>query len=80
MRRMPGMLITDSRGVLDAASKSDSPRVGLRSARSGEEPRAVEDNNSRYNVSLLWVNGLAMLSDSLATAGHPARHVMREFL
>ncbi|CAK0810363.1 unnamed protein product, partial [Prorocentrum cordatum] len=74
------MLITDSRGIYDAILKSESPQLGMRSFRSGEEARGIKEQILRTDVSFRWVNGLAMLADSLTKPGYPARHVMEEFL
>ena len=65
------MLITDSKGVFDTASKSESPQLGLRRSRSGKEARASKENTLRADVSLRWVTALAMLAGSLAKAGYP---------
>ncbi|CAK0795828.1 unnamed protein product [Prorocentrum cordatum] len=77
---VPGMLITDSRGMYDAILKSESPQLGMRSFRSGGEARGIKEQILRTGVSFRWVNGLAMLADSLTKPGYPARHVMEEFL
>ncbi|CAK0886214.1 unnamed protein product [Prorocentrum cordatum] len=80
VKTVPGMLITDSRGIYDAILKSESPQLGMRSFKSGEEARGIELQILRTDVSFRWVNGLAMLADSLTKPGYLARHVMEEFL
>ena len=37
VRQVGGMLITDSRGIFDALTRSESPQLRLRSSRTGEE-------------------------------------------
>ncbi|CAK0897474.1 unnamed protein product [Prorocentrum cordatum] len=80
VKTVPGMLITDSRGIYDAILKSESPQLGMRRFRSGEEARGIKEQILRTDVSFRWVNGLAMLTDSLTKPEYPARHVMEEFL
>eukprot|EP00959_Pyramimonas_sp_CCMP1952_P338528 7089581-Pyramimonas_sp.AAC.1 len=75
VKTVPGMLITDSRGIYDAILKSESPQLGMRSFRSGEGARGIKEHILRTDVSFRWVTGLAM-SDSLTKPGYPARHVM----
>eukprot|EP00959_Pyramimonas_sp_CCMP1952_P356892 7473170-Pyramimonas_sp.AAC.1 len=60
--------------------KSESPQLGMRSFRSGEEARGINEQILRTDVSFRWVNGLAMLADSLTKPGYPARHVMEYVL
>ncbi|CAK0842079.1 unnamed protein product, partial [Prorocentrum cordatum] len=42
VKTVPGMLITDSRGIYDAILKSESPQLGMRSFRPGEEARGIK--------------------------------------
>ena len=80
VREVPGMLITDSRGIFDAISRSEPPQLGLRSSRTGEEARAIKEQFARTCVSFRWVNTLAMLADIMTKPGYPARHVLEDFL
>ena len=79
VRRKPSMKITDSSSMFDAITKSESPPLGLRSARSGEA-RATKGNISRSSVPLRSVHDLAMLANSQNKSGYPAGHVMGECL
>ena len=43
VRQVGGMLTTDSRGIFDALTRSESPQLRLRSARTGEEARGIKE-------------------------------------
>ena len=77
---VPAMLVTDSRGIFDALMRHESPQLRLRSNRSGEEARGIKEQCEATDVLVRWVNGLAMLGDSLTKAGYPSRHIMENFL
>ena len=75
VRQVGSMLITDSRGLFDALTRSESPQLRLRSSRTGEKEQcAVSD------ARIHWVNTSTMLADSLTKTGYPARAVMESFL
>ena len=76
VRQVGGMLITDSRGIFDALTRSQSPQLRLRSSRTGEEARGIKEQRARIH----WVNTLTMLADSLTKPGYPARAVTESFL
>ena len=79
VRQAEGMLITDSRGIFDALTRSESPQLRLRSSRTGEETRGIKEQCA-VNARIHWVNTLTMLADSLTKPGYPARAVMESFL
>ena len=62
VRQVGGMLITDSRGVFDALTSSESPQLRLRSSRTGEEARgikeqcAVSDARTRSTPRRCWLS------------------------
>ena len=43
VRQVGGMLITDSRGIFDALTRSESPQLRHRSSRTGEEARVIKE-------------------------------------
>ena len=43
VRQVGDMLITDSRGMFDALTRSESPQLRLRSSRTGEEARGIKE-------------------------------------
>ena len=73
VRQVGGMLITDSRGIFDALTRSESPQLRLRSSRTGEEARGIKEESAVPNARIHWVNILMMLS--LTKPGYPARAV-----
>ena len=73
------MLITDSRGIFDALTRSDSPQRS-RSSRTGEEARGIKERCAVSNARIHWVNTLTVLADSLTKPGYPARAVIESFL
>ena len=77
---MPGALVSDSRGIYDAATTSDSPQKGLRSSRGGAELEAACEQCTRSGAVIRWVHGGAMLGDSLTKRGNPARATITLFL
>ena len=77
---MGGMLITDSRGIFDALTRSESPQLRLRSSRTSEEPRGIKEQCAVSDAHIHWVNTSTMLADSLTKTGYPARAVMESFL
>ena len=74
------MLITDSRGIFDALTRSESPQLRLRSSRTGEEARGIKEQCAVSDARIHWVNTSTMLADSLTKTGYPARAVMESFL
>ena len=74
------MLITDSRGILDSLTRSESPQLRLRSSRTGEEARGIKEQCAVSGSRIHWVNTSTMLADSLTKTGYPARAVMESFL
>ena len=76
VRQVGGMLITDSRGIIDALTRSESPQLRLRSSRTGEEARGIKEQCSVYDARIHWVNTSTMLADSLTKTGYLARAVM----
>ena len=74
------MLITDSRGIFDALTRSESPQLRLRSSRTGEEARGIKEQCAVSDARIHWVNTSTMLADSLTKIGYPARAVMESFL
>ena len=67
------MLITDSRGIFEVLTRSESPQLRLWSSRIKEQC-AVSD------ARIHSVNTSTMLADSLTKTGYPARAVMESFL
>ena len=59
------VLITDSRGIFDALTRSESPQLRFRSSRTGEEARGIKEPCAVSNVRIHRVNTLTMLADSL---------------
>ena len=74
------MLITDSRGIFDALTRSESPQLRLRSSRTGEEARGIKAQCAVSDARIHWVNTSTMLADSLTKTGYPVRVVMEPFL
>ena len=74
------MLITDSRGLFDALTRSESPQLRLLSSRTGEEARGITEQCAVSDARIHWVNTSTMLADSLTKPGYPARAVMESFL
>ena len=79
VRQAGGLLITDSRGIFDALTRSESPQR-LRSSRTGEEARGIKERCAVSNARIHWVNTLTVLADSLTEPGYPARAVIESFL
>jgi hypothetical protein len=77
---MPGALVSDSRGIYDAATTSVSPQKGLRSSRGGAELEAACEQCARSGAAIRWVHGGAMLGDILTKRGNPARATITLFL
>ena len=80
VRQVGGMLITDSRGIFDALTRSESPQLRLRSSRTGEEARGIKEQCAVSDARIHWVNTSTMLADSLTKTGYPARAVIESFL
>ena len=80
VRQVGGKLITDSRGIFDALTRSESPQLRLRSSRTGEEARGIKEQCAVSDARIHWVNTSTMLADSLTKTGYPARAVMESFL
>ena len=70
VRQVGGMLITDSRGIFDALTRSESPQLRLRSSRTGEEARFIKEQCPFSDARNHWVNTSAMLADSLTKTGY----------
>ena len=69
VRQVGGMLITDSRGIFDALTRSESPQLRLRSSRTGEEVRGIKEQCAVSDARLHWVDTSTMLADSLTKTG-----------
>ena len=54
VQQVHGAVVTDSRGIYDAAPKSESPQKGLRSARSGVELDQACDDALRSGAVIRW--------------------------
>ena len=80
VRQVGGMLITDSRGIFDALTRSDSPQLRLRSSRTSEEARGIKEQCAISDARIHWVNTSTMLANSLTQTGYHARAVMESFL
>ena len=80
VRQVGGSLITDSRGVFDALTRSESPQLRLRSSRTGEEAGGIKEQCAVSDARIHWVNTSTMLADSLTRTGYPSRAVMESFL
>ena len=80
VRQVGDMLITDSRGIFDALTRSESPQLRLRSSRTGEEARGIKEQCAVSDARIHWVNTSTMLADNLTGTGYPARAVMESFL
>ena len=80
VRQVGGILITDSRGIFDALTRSESPQLRLRRSRTGEEARGIKEQCAVSDARIHWVNTSTMLADSLTKTGYPARAVMESFL
>ena len=72
--------MSDSKGIFDAATRSESPQQGLRSARGGTELEATVEQMRETAVQLKWCHGGAMLADSMTKTGYPARATLELFL
>ena len=72
--------ITDSRGIFDALTRSESPQLRLRSSRTSEEARGIKEQCAVSDARIHWVNTSTMLADSLTKTGCPARAVKESFL
>ena len=57
----------------DALTRSESPQLRLRSARTGEEARGIKEQCAVSDARIHWVNTSTMLADSLTKTGYPAR-------
>ena len=78
--KIPGCLVSDSRGIYDAANKSESPQKGLRSAKAGTELEQAVDDALRAALALRWAHGGAMLADPLTKASLSAKRTGELFL
>ena len=79
VRQVDGMLITDSRGIFDALTRSESPQLRMRSSRTSEVARGIKEQCAVSDARIHWVNTSTMLADSLTKNGYPARAVMESF-
>ena len=75
VRQVGGMLITDSRGIFDALTRSESPQLRLCSSRTSEEARGIKEQCAVSDARIHTT-----LADSLTKTGNPARAVMESFL
>ena len=73
VRDVHGAVVTDSRGIYDAAVSGESPQKGLRSSFTGMELEYACQAALRCGTVLRWVHGGAMLGDSLTKATAVAR-------
>ena len=78
VRRVPGALVMDSRGIYDAMTRNLSALHGLRDSRAGYELTLAVNQALKAGTELRWVNGLAQLGDSLTKSG--ARKTILQFL
>ena len=72
--------MTDSRGIYDALTRSESPQLRLQSSRTGGEARGIKEQCAVSDARIHWVHTSTMLADSLTKTGYPARAVMESFL
>ena len=77
VKKIPGALVMDSRGIYDAMTRNLSALHGLRDSRSGYELTLAVNQALRAETQLRWVNGLAQIGDSLTK--HGARKVLLQF-
>ena len=56
VRQVGSMLITDSRGIFDALTRSELPQLRLRSSRTGEEARGIKEQCAVSDARIHWVN------------------------
>ena len=61
VKKIPGAVVTDSRGVYDAACSSESPQKGLRSSQAGMELEYSCQRVLQSGTVLRWNRGGAML-------------------
>ena len=80
VRQVSGCIISDSRGIYDAARKSESPQKGLRSSKAGVELEQACEDALRSNAAVRWNHGGAMLSDCLTKNTTVARRVFELYL
>ena len=78
VKRVPGALVMDSRGIYDAMTRNLSALHGLRDSRAGYELTLAVNQALKAKTELRWVNGLAQLGDSLTKSG--ARKTILQFL
>lgn len=71
--QVESLLITDSRGVYDCLSNSDSPLLGMSNAKSGVELMAVQRGlRSGSNCYITWVPSDLNISDALTKVSYEA--------
>ena len=80
VQQVGGMLITDSRGIFDGLTRSESPQLRLCSSRTSEEARGIKAQCAVSDARIHWVNTSTMLADSQTKTAYPARAVMESFL
>ena len=66
--QVPGVLIMDSKGIFDAATRNLSALHGLRESRAGYELTLAVLQAVKAGTVMRWVCGLAQLADSLTKA------------
>ena len=77
VKKIPGALVLDSRGIYDAATRNFSSLHGLRDSRCGYELTLAVNRAYQVGTQFRWVNGLAQLADALTKIG--AIKVMLQF-
>ena len=76
VKRIPGALVMDSRGIYDATTRNMSALHGLRESRGYELLLAV-NSALRAETMLRWVNGMSQLGDGLTK--NNARKMLLQF-
>ena len=77
VKKIPGALVMDSRGIYDAMTRNLSALHGLRDSRAGYEVTLAVNQALRAGTQLRWVNGMAQLADALTKQG--ARKTLLQF-
>ena len=77
VKRIPGALVMDSRGIYDAMTRNMSALHGLRESRGGYELVLAVNSARRAETMLRWVNGMSQLGDGLTK--NNARKMLLQF-
>lgn len=77
VKRIPGALVMDSRGIYDAMTRNMSALHGLRESRGGYEVVLAVNSALRAETMLRWVNGMSQLGDGLTK--NNARKMLLQF-